>query len=200
MSLSVEWTALKLLSFAMRSRRSLSPPFSFITFAASMECSRMASWRSWRLPPSLTQAIRMFSVAMNGSASITRLLMTWGQTTTPEMTFVTMSRMESTARKDSGRTIRRLAESSRVRSNHWVACVWAVLATREMTYRAREQTRSLLIGFLLYAIAEDPTWFFPNGSSSSRRFIRSRMSLAILLALCAIPESTLVIWKSSLRV
>ena len=62
--------------------------------------------------------------------------------------------------------LRRLfAESSRVLSNHWVADVIAGFRASTITYLEREAIRSLLIGFLLYAIAEEPIcdllkWFF----------------------------------------
>ena len=73
------------------------------------------------------------------------------------------------ARKPSG-TLRRLfAESSRVLSNHCVADVIAGFRASIITYLDREAILSLLIGFLLYAIAEDPIWDFSNGSSTSFR-------------------------------
>ena len=60
-----------------------------------------------------------------------------------------MFRMASTARKASGTEMRLLAESSRVRSNHWVAAVTAGLPASTMTYRAREQMRSQRMGLRL---------------------------------------------------
>ena len=57
--------------------------------------------------------------------------------------------MPSTARKDSATAIRLLAESSRVRSNHWVAAVMAGLRELQMTKRAMEAIRSLRMGFRL---------------------------------------------------
>ena len=87
--------------------------------------------------------------------------------------------------------LRRLfAESSSVLSNHWVAEVIAGFSASTITYLDRDAIRSLLIGFLLYAIAEEPIWFFSNGSSTSFRCCRRRISLDILCALAAIPART----------
>ena len=48
------------------------------------------------------------------------------------------------------------AESSSVRSNHWEADVIAGFNASTITYLDREAILSLRIGFLLYAIAEEP--------------------------------------------
>ena len=93
-----------------------------------------------------------------------------------------MLRIESTPRKASATEILLLAESSRVRSNHWVPAVMAGLSTSTMTYLASEVMRSLLIGLRLYGMAEEPIWFFSNGSSISLKFCSRRMSLENLLA------------------
>ena len=73
----------------------------------------------------------------------------------PEI-LASVERTTSTARKPSGRTIRRIALSSSVRSNHWLACVFAALTGSEMRYLESEQTLSDLMGLRLYAIALDP--------------------------------------------
>ena len=53
--------------------------------------------------------------------------------------------------------LRRLfAESSSVLSNHCVAAVIYGLRTSIMTYLERDAILSLLMGFLLYAIADEP--------------------------------------------
>jgi hypothetical protein len=61
----------------------------------------------------------------------------------------------------------RIAESSRVLSNHWFANVWAAFAFLFCKSLPRAVIRSLLIGFLLKAIAEDPIWSASKGSSIS---------------------------------
>ena len=43
-------------------------------------------------------------------------------------------RITSVARNPSGRTILRIALSSSVRSNHWLACVCAALVGRDITF------------------------------------------------------------------
>ena len=78
---------------------------------------------------------------------------------------------------------RLLAESSSVLSNHWVAEVIAGFRASIITYLEREAIRSLLIGFLLYAIAEEPIWDFSKGSSTSFKCCSRRISLDILWAL-----------------
>ena len=102
--------------------------------------------------------------------------------------------MASVARNASATEMRLLAESSSVRSSHWVDAVSAGFVASAMTYRAREQMRSLRMGFRLYAMAEDPIWVFSNGSSSSFMCCSSRRSLANLEADCAMPDSTLQTW------
>ena len=69
--------------------------------------------------------MRMFSVAMNGSSAITCECTTFGHTCMPSAMFMRRVRITSVARNASGSVIRRIAESSRVRSNHWFACVLA---------------------------------------------------------------------------
>ena len=57
--------------------------------------------------------------------------------------------------------------------------------------------RSLRIGLRLYAIAEEPIWFFSNGSSTSLRCCSRRMSFENFAALCAMQLNTFSIWLSS---
>ena len=45
--------------------------------------------------------------------------------------------------------------------------------------RAREHIRSLLMGFLLYAMADEPIWFFSKGSSTCLSCCSSLMSPAM---------------------
>ena len=80
--------------------------------------------------------------------------------------------------------MRRIALSSRVRSNHWLACVLAALGGRLIIYLLSEQHLSLRMGLRLYAMALLPIWFFANGSSTSLRFASGRMSPHIVCALC----------------
>ena len=54
---------------------------------------------------------------------------------------ISVVRMTSAARKPSGRTIRLTAESSRVRSNHWLACVCAAFYGWEMRDRVTDRVR-----------------------------------------------------------
>ena len=56
----------------------------------------------------------------------------------------------------SGTEILLFAESSRVLSNHCVEAVTAGFMASAITYLESEPILSLLIGFLLYAIAEEP--------------------------------------------
>jgi len=101
----------------------------------------------------------MFSVAMKGSSAITLLLMILSYTTKPLSGSVTLSMIlsiASTPRKASATEILLFAESSRVLSNHCVPAVNAGLRTSQITYLASDVILSSLIGFLLYAIAEEP--------------------------------------------
>jgi len=68
-----------------------------------------------------------------------------------------------------------------------------------MTYLESDAIRSLLIGFLLYAIADEPIWFFSNGSSISLRCCKSLISFENLCALAATPARTFNTRVSSLR-
>ena len=81
------------------------------------------------MPPFSTACIMMFSLAMKGSSAITRLRTTLGYTTRPSLMFSRMFRMASAARKPSAMATRLLAESSSVRSNHWVPVVKAGFST-----------------------------------------------------------------------
>ena len=168
----------------------LSRPFSFTLRPASIESSRILSWSSCLSPPAFTASIIIFSVAMNGSSDISRFSITFGYTTSPSTTFRQRSRIPSIARNPSGTLSRLFAESSSVLSNHCVADVIAGLSASIITYLERDAIRSLLIGFLLYAIADDPICVFSNGSSTSFKCWSRRMSLENLCALAAIPAST----------
>ena len=64
--------------------------------------------------------------------------------------------MPSTAKKPSGMERRLLAESSRVRSNHWVEATSMGFIISLITKSAREAMRSLRMGLRLYAMAEEP--------------------------------------------
>ena len=74
-----------------------------------------------------------------------------------------------------------------------------VVANWKESKSDQDAIRSLLIGFLLYAIAEDPICVFSNGSSTSFRCWRRRMSLENLCALAAIPARTFTTLVSTLR-
>ena len=67
---------------------------------------------------------------MNGSSDMTRDLITLGHTCKPSMMLIAKFRTTSVPRNASGRVNRRLAESSRVRSNHWFDAVFAALDAR----------------------------------------------------------------------
>ena len=60
--------------------------------------------------------------------------------------------------------------------------VIAGLVAKLNTNLLRAVTLSQRIGFLLYAIADEPTWVFSNGSSTCFRLADSRMSLHNLWA------------------
>ena len=93
-----------------------------------------ASCRACRSPPfSLTQYMRMFSVARNGSSSARCFSAIFGYTVRPRMTLRYSVRMPSVARNASGMLMRRLAESSSVRSNHWALAVTAAFCRSQMT-------------------------------------------------------------------
>ena len=87
--------------------------------------------------------------------------------------------------------MRLLALSSSVLSNHCADAVIAGLRLSQSTYLASEAMRSLLIGLRLYAIADDPICPDSKGSSTSLRCDKSLMSFENLVALCAMPHSTL---------
>ena len=127
---------------------------------------------------------------MNGSSSARCFSITRGYGVPPEITLICSDRMPSIAKNASGIEIRRLAESSSVRSNHCVAAVIAGFSVSTITYRASDAMRSERIGLRLYAIADDPICLDSNGSSNSLRWLSSRISPANLDALCAMPDST----------
>ena len=71
------------------------------------------------------------SVAMKGITRSTFRRMVPSRTSSPATMLVTRIRIASAARAASGRTSRRFALSSSVRSNHWVAAVYAVFSRNE---------------------------------------------------------------------
>ena len=77
--------------------------------------------------------MRMFSVAMNGISSFRCRRITPGYTRPPEIRLRHSVRIASAARNASGRAMRRLAESSSVRSIHCVAAVHAGFSASVMT-------------------------------------------------------------------
>ena len=87
-----------------------------------------------------------------------------------------------------------------MRSNHCVACVQFPLSEMERSQRARAFIRSHFIGLRLYGIADEPTCFLPNGSSTSFRCWSSRTSFANFEADAARPESAESTRASCLRV
>ena len=118
----------------------------------------------------------------------------------PSTTLHRVLRMPSTARKTCGMDSLRLAESSRVRSNHWEAWVWAAFSDTVMAKRVRAQMRSQRMGLRLYAMALLPICLLSKGSSISFMLISRRTSVANFCADCATPERALSTRKSSLRV
>ena len=70
--------------------------------------------------------------------------------------FIYRFKTPSNAKKPSATESLLLAESSKVLSNHCVPAVIAGFNEFTITYLAHALILSLLIGFLLYAIAEDP--------------------------------------------
>ena len=83
----------------------------------------MISWSSCRSPPRLTASIIRFSVAIKGRYSRTAASTTFSFTRSPAVTLRIRRRTASAQRKPSGSEMRRLAESSSVRSSHWVEAV-----------------------------------------------------------------------------
>ena len=83
----------------------------------------MISCSSWRSPPRFTPSIIRFSVAIKGRYSRTVLSTIFSLTWRPSVTFWARRSTASAQRNPSGIEIRRLAESSKVRSSHWVEAV-----------------------------------------------------------------------------
>ena len=133
---------------------------------------------------------------MNGSSFITRCLITSGYTISPSVTFIIILSIASTPRNASATEILLFAESSRVLSNHCVPAVNAGLRLSIITYLARDVILSHLIGFLLYAIADEPICFDSRGSSISLKLWSILISFENLLADCAIPLKTESICES----
>ena len=92
------------------------------------------------------------------------------------------------------------AESSKLLSNHWVASTIAGEIDSAIINLESDDILSLLIGFLLYAIADEPICFFSNGSSNSLRCWSNLISLVILCILWAIPANTFKTWESNFLV
>ncbi len=161
---------------------------------------RITSWSRCRSPPALTPRISRRSVARNGRCAATCRAITASRTSMPAATLVASTRIASAARNASGRTSRRLALSSSVRSSHCSAAVCQAFPSSSITKRASPVMRSARIGFRLYAIALEPTWSLSNGSSISPSCWRSRRSVANLAADAASPASAASTCASSLRV
>ncbi len=104
--------------------------------------------------------------------------------------------IESIPRNPSATDILLFAESSRVLSNHCVAAVNEGFKTSIITYLESEVILSHLIGFLLYAIADEPICVFSNGSSISLNDWSILISFENLLADCARPLSVAIICES----
>ena len=94
-----------------------------------MEFSRMISWSCWRSPPRFTASIIRFSVEIKGRYSRTVRFTIFSLTWSPSVTFAIRRRIASAQRKPSGRESLRLAESSSVRSSHWVLAVMVLIGT-----------------------------------------------------------------------
>ena len=166
---------------------------------ASMEHWRMISCSSCRSPPCRTASISRFSVALKGRYSFSVLSTIFSFTCSPSVTFCASRSTASAHRKPSGMEIRRLALSSSVRSIHWAEAVIGAFIASAIRYRAREQIRSLRIGLRLYAMAEDPIWFFSKGSSTWRSCCIRRMSVAMRYALWAMEDRAFRIRLSVFR-
>jgi hypothetical protein len=93
---------------------------------------------------------------MNGNSCEILLAITLGYTTNPSEMFCKVLRTISAVRNASGRVMRRLALSSRVRSNHWTLEVINAFWCRTIKCLAKLQTRSERMGLRLYAMAEEP--------------------------------------------
>ncbi|MBI4768986.1 MAG: hypothetical protein HY784_00870 [Chloroflexi bacterium] len=102
---------------------------------------------------------------------------------------VAVASISSSARKASGNRLRRLAESSRLRSSAALAALPHATAGRAATSRASEQIFSALTGLRLKGMALLPTCCSPNGSATSPRACSSRRSKANLCRLAASPAS-----------
>ena len=59
--------------------------------------------------------------------------------------------------------------------------------------------RSQRMGLRLYGMAEEPIWFFSNGSSISLKLASRRRSVANFMQLWAMPASALRMKESTLR-
>ncbi len=86
---------------------------------------------------------------MKGSSRRIRVATVSSRTSRREAMSAATSRTASASRKASGSTSRRLAESSRLRSSHWVAAVSGPLRLSTISRRARAHIRSARIGLRL---------------------------------------------------
>lgn len=132
-----------------------------------MASYRISSWVSCLENPLSTIAMMTFSVAMKGSSRSIRCLMTALFTTRPEATLLSYLRISTSARSqcharqltrikqasaqrnDSGRVIRLMAESSRLRSSHCDLYVCSAAPLMLERFLPSEQSRSDLIGLRL---------------------------------------------------
>ena len=86
---------------------------------------------------------------MKGRYSFTKRATIFSFTCSPFVTFCISRRMPSQAKNASGSEMRRLAESSSVRSSHCVEAVIGAFIASAIIYRESEQMRSQRMGFLL---------------------------------------------------
>ena len=132
-----------------RCKRSLVAAPSRSSAWTSRLCARMISWVVCRSAPWRTAAISSASVAKKGISRIKLVRHTAGLAISPWATFRRMPKVASVAKNPSAKVNLRLAESSRVRSSHWVAAVWYVLGSKFITNRAKPQARSHRMGLRL---------------------------------------------------
>ena len=106
---------------------------------------------------------------------------------------VAMRRRQWSVRMDaSGKSSRSQEELVKSRSSQRVL-FWSAGSTAERMMRARPQTCSDLMGFLLCGIVDEPTWFFPNASSTSPISVRWRLRIStpILSSVVATPAQNM---------
>ena len=108
------------------------------------------------------------------------------------MTTAISRRQWSVRMEASGKSTRSQEELVRSRSSQSVL-FWSEGSTAERMIRARPQTCSLLIGFRLWGMVEDPTCFAPKASSTSPISVRwrERTSMPILSSVVATPAQNM---------